>query len=152
MSWAVGQIDGRDVGYGVPAVCDHPECGTRIDRGLSYKCESCNLFFCSMHRVGDACDRCLSGELPYDPKPDIAEWLEHKETHPSWAQWRQLQAMEKELQNRELTDREKIDLDILLYGTGFGRFRPDGSIEHIPAPEVLVFGKEGLRGQVGKKD
>lgn len=150
MSWAVGEIDGRDVGYGVPAECDHPECKTRIDRGMAYQCETCNLFFCGMHRAGNACDRCLSGELPFDPKPDLPEWLEHKETHPSWAQWRArrtIETLRKELQNETLTDREKIDLDVLIYGNGFGRMRPDGTLEHIPAPEVMVFGKEGLRGK-----
>lgn len=35
-------------------------------------------------------------------------------------------------------DRRKIDEDILLYGTGFGRHRPDGRIEHIPANEVVM--------------
>ena len=37
MSWAVGfdsQWD-RDIGYGVPAYCDHPGCGKEIDRGLA---------------------------------------------------------------------------------------------------------------------
>ena len=29
--------------------------------------------------------------------------------------------------------------DRLVYGTGFARRRPDGSLEHIPAADVLVF-------------
>ena len=40
MGWAIG-YDGRwerDIGYGVPAVCDHPDCNVRIDRGLDYVC------------------------------------------------------------------------------------------------------------------
>lgn len=42
MSWSVGWDPNwrRDIGYGVPAVCDHPECGVAIDRGLSYVCGS----------------------------------------------------------------------------------------------------------------
>jgi hypothetical protein len=30
--------DGRDIGYGISATCDHPGCETKIDRGLSYCC------------------------------------------------------------------------------------------------------------------
>lgn len=58
MGWAVGQDRGRWVGYGVPSICDMPECGTKIDRGLSYICggeprggdHGCGLFFCSEMR------------------------------------------------------------------------------------------------------
>ncbi len=40
MSWAVGfdETWQRDIGYGVPAYCDHPGCMAEIDRGLSYVC------------------------------------------------------------------------------------------------------------------
>jgi len=40
MSWAIGYDTRwqRDVGYGVPAWCDHPGCEAEIDRGLSYVC------------------------------------------------------------------------------------------------------------------
>jgi hypothetical protein len=37
------------------------------------------------------------------------------------------------------TDEDLIERDRLLYGTGFGRLRGDGSIEHIPAQTVVVF-------------
>jgi hypothetical protein len=40
MSWAIG-YDGRwkrDIGYGVPAYCDHPGCNEEIDRGLAHVC------------------------------------------------------------------------------------------------------------------
>ena len=30
---------GRWAGYGVPAECDRPDCATKIDRGLAYRCE-----------------------------------------------------------------------------------------------------------------
>lgn len=59
MSWAVGYDVNwdRDVGYGVPSVCDHPDCDEKIDRGLSYVCgdqpyggsNGCGLYFCSKH-------------------------------------------------------------------------------------------------------
>ena len=40
MSWTVGYDENwkRDIGYGVPSICDHPGCTARIDRGLSYVC------------------------------------------------------------------------------------------------------------------
>ena len=39
MGWEIGYDDNweRDIGYGVPAECDHPDCQV-IDRGLSYVC------------------------------------------------------------------------------------------------------------------
>lgn len=59
MGWEIGYDDrwGRDVGYGVPAQCDHPGCDVLIDRGLSYVCGAdmyggdmgCGLFFCDKH-------------------------------------------------------------------------------------------------------
>ena len=40
MGWAVGFDNNwnRDIGYGVPAICDFPGCGEEIDRGLGYVC------------------------------------------------------------------------------------------------------------------
>lgn len=40
MSWAIGYDENwkRDVGYGVPAICDHPGCNEKIDRGLAFVC------------------------------------------------------------------------------------------------------------------
>jgi hypothetical protein len=63
MGWSYGH-DGRwnrDIGYGVPAICDHPDCNEEIDRGLSYVCGSepyggddgCGLYFCSSHLFYD---------------------------------------------------------------------------------------------------
>ena len=36
MSWSIGYDDNwdRDIGYGVPAYCDHPGCNEEIDRGF----------------------------------------------------------------------------------------------------------------------
>lgn len=38
MGWSVGFDENwqRDIGYGVPAYCDHPQCKAEIDRGLDY--------------------------------------------------------------------------------------------------------------------
>lgn len=101
MGWELGERDGRDIGYGVPAVCDHPDCSEEIDRGVSYACRECGLFFCESHLYptaeeddyreypGDGlCERCRDEGRPFDPKPDVAEWANHKLSHPSWQQWR----------------------------------------------------------------
>lgn len=99
MGWCVGW-DGtwqRDIGYGVPAVCDHPECEESIDRGLSYVCggqpyggaDGCCLYFCGNH-LGPRhlCERCQISEPSFTPKSDVAEWLHHKLTDETWAAWR----------------------------------------------------------------
>lgn len=99
MGWSVGydRFWQRDIGYGVPAVCDHPDCNTKIDRGLSYVCGGepyggrygCGLYFCDKHLTAtDRCLRCCAEMEPYTPKPDTAEWLNHKETNESWSEWR----------------------------------------------------------------
>lgn len=106
MGWSIGYDSTwkRDIGYGVPATCDHPGCGEQIDRGLGFVCggepyggeHGCGLFFCSKHRqiAGDRrenaslCARCYRGRSPFKPTPDAPEWIEHKLTHASWARWR----------------------------------------------------------------
>ncbi|ARQ95393.1 hypothetical protein [Bradyrhizobium phage BDU-MI-1] len=96
--------DGRDIGYGVPALCDHPGCDAEIDRGLSHVCgmintdgedRGCGLHFCAVHlgyspRFGQLCVRCYPRRRPpIERKPDVAEWMRHKLADPSWEQWRQ---------------------------------------------------------------
>lgn len=108
MSWSIGFDSkwSRDIGWGVPAYCDHPGCEEKIDRGLSYVCggepyggdHGCGLYFCSAHlfhyrframQVGAPfCKRCIAYRPPFKPKPEHPEWLEHKATDPSWAEWR----------------------------------------------------------------
>ena len=103
MGWSLG-YDGtwqRDIGYGVPAYCDHPQCRAVIDRGLSYVCggepyggdRGCGLYFCDAHLYIGAgrpqrCSRCLYRKRPFAAKPDHPEWLRHKLTDESWAPWR----------------------------------------------------------------
>jgi hypothetical protein len=115
MGWAVGYDTKwkRDIGYGVPSICDHPECETEINRGLAYVCanqepyggEGCGLFFCELHRnyrslgddedgeddlsAGQFCERCLVDGPPFDPKPDTPERIAWKLTDSSWQQWRE---------------------------------------------------------------
>lgn len=104
MGWSIGfdSNTDRDIGYGVPAFCDHPKCSAEIDRGLSYVCggdpyggeRGCGLFFCAEHlwnspRLPQLCARCRRhSSRPFPPKPDHPKWIEHKLKDPSWAEWR----------------------------------------------------------------
>lgn len=105
MGWSIGYDTNwqRDIGYGVPAQCDHPDCTAEIHRGLAYVCggepyggeHGCGLYFCGSHlcyTVGEdkpqRCQRCAEDEKPYTPTPDIAEWLCWKLNDDSWAAWR----------------------------------------------------------------
>ncbi len=113
MGWSYGFVDGRDVGYGVPATCDYPTCKKKIDRGLGYVCaeqqigggeNGCGLFFCGNHADGMGfCERCSYNQeiydeekdnwkdlkAPFDPKPDHPVWLRWKLKDSSWEQWRE---------------------------------------------------------------
>lgn len=106
MGWGIYEVEGgRDAGYQVPAICDHPGCEAEIDRGVSYACGGeprggeygCGLYFCSEHLfykdVGDrhfvqTCERCLKDQEPFDPKPDALMWVGWKLQHESWQEWR----------------------------------------------------------------
>lgn len=107
MSWAVGYDDRwqRDIGYGVPALCDYPGCGVSIDRGLAHVCggdayggeKGCGLFFCGKHLqyargCFQMCERCATRRKPFTPTPDTYEWVHHKHTDESWQEWRDEQA------------------------------------------------------------
>ena len=108
MNWSVGYDSdwNRDIGYGVPSICDHPDCDERIDRGLSYVCGGepyggdggCGLFFCTrcLSPAG-VCERCREHREPFNPKPDLVEWMRHKLTHESWAEWRAMNQDEVDL-------------------------------------------------------
>lgn len=106
MGWSIGTgAYGRDIGYGVPAECDKPDCHERIDRGLSYCCGGylsdygCGLYFCGTHltyrkpRGSDGyvelCPRCYRYRSPYEPKEDIEEWQHWKLVDDSWEKWRE---------------------------------------------------------------
>ena len=34
------------------------------------------------------CERCAGEKEPFDPKPDVSEWVRWKLTDESWAKWR----------------------------------------------------------------
>lgn len=103
MGWSIGYDENwqRDIGYGVPAYCDHPGCGEKIDRGLSYVCggqpyggeRGCGLYFCAKHLQYHAgyqnCERCAcDADRPFEPRPDHPEWVQWKLTDDSWQEWR----------------------------------------------------------------
>ena len=101
MGWSIGFDTNwnRDIGYSVPAFCDHPKCSEEIDRGLGYVCggepygepHGCGLYFCSKHQRGygpQLCSRCVNRKPPYKPKPDHPRWIKWKLTDESWAEWR----------------------------------------------------------------
>ncbi|WP_041493237.1 hypothetical protein [Burkholderia lata] len=106
MGWSIGYDDNwkRDIGYDVPATCDHPECNAKIDRGLAHVCaheepyggeEGCGLYFCHAHLSGTGmCERCATKiddgpyVAPFEAKPDHPDWIRWKLTDPSWRQWR----------------------------------------------------------------
>jgi len=100
MGWNIGYDNRwkRDIGYGVPAYCDHPYCDEEIDRGIAYVCGGdlyggvggCGLFFCSKHIVdGECCERCAKEKDPFRPKPDHPKWMNWKLSDESWEVWRQ---------------------------------------------------------------
>jgi len=104
VGWSIGfdRNWNRDIGYGVSAYCDAPDCMKEIDRGLSYVCGGdayggdygCGLYFCASHlyyaRKTFLCRRCADYRpSPYKRiAPEHPEWLHHKMTDPSWQQWR----------------------------------------------------------------
>ena len=99
MGWSLGYDPAwdRDIGYGVPAYCDHPKCNKEIDRGLAYVCggepyggdHGCGLYFCDEHKYGLLCERCYHDWDPFEPKPEHPRWTAHKLTDASWAPWRE---------------------------------------------------------------
>ena len=65
MGWSIGFDTrwNRDIGYGVPAYCDHPGCNKEIDRGLSHVCggEPCDYCTDRLHA------NCSGGRTEYFP-------------------------------------------------------------------------------------
>lgn len=111
MGWSIGYDDQwkRDIGYGVPCLCDHPSCSAKIDRGLSYVCggepyggnRGCGLYFCDDHlfhsvKLPQLCEKCLKHKKLFSPKPDTLQWTYFKMTDPSWEEWRKENHLTKE--------------------------------------------------------
>lgn len=112
MGWSIGFDPGwrRDIGYGVPALCDHPDCTTGIDRGLSYVCgnapyggdNGCGLYFCDRHlasvwddegeevilasngeELHQLCERCIDRHTTGEAEP-----FEPKADVLEWVKWK----------------------------------------------------------------
>jgi len=128
MGWSIGFDNNwnRDIGYGVPAYCDHPGCGEEIDRGIAHVCGGepyggdygCGLYFCSQHLYlasyrPQLCAQCRAGMEPFVPTLDHPDWVNHKLTDPSWQQWRDENPTEvvklKIPQSRSLYNQRIID-------------------------------------------
>lgn len=105
----------RDIGYGVLAYCDHPQCNLTIARSSEYACgetldggpHGCGLYFCLTHlnhshspdgtrdrRDSDdnclprRCGRCIDGQAPFSPKDCHPLWANWKLIDDSWLAWR----------------------------------------------------------------
>ncbi len=124
MGWSIGYDSNweRDIGYGVPAICDHPKCNKKIDRGLSFVCGGdpyggeygCGLYFCEEHlsyrkpRGADGpvqlCPRCYYYKQSFNPKPDTKEWIKWKLTDSSWKKWRETHKEEVIKMKKELKE------------------------------------------------
>lgn len=111
MGWSIGFDNNwnRDIGYGVVAYCDHPECNKVIDRGLAYVCageeprggDGCGLYFCGKHLSHWIMPEATEDEKQdeeYDPEPLAMSACERcgngedpfaaKPEHPHWAWWK----------------------------------------------------------------
>lgn len=123
MGWSIGYDENweRDIGYGVPATCDHPGCIEEITRGLSHVCghqepyggeDGCGLYFCHAHGGGTLCSHCAEQAgaqtlCPHLPSPDVTEWIEHKLNDPTWQEWRDKSPAEVSDLRAELARRQK---------------------------------------------
>ena len=114
MGYAIYKLNkNRLAGYGVPAICDHPDCNKEIDRGVSYACGEpmssevgCDRYFCSEHKktyhhddstgeqcfhlVGDChcrsfsiCNRCFEN---YQMEGDMY-WKDSYKEKPETEEW-----------------------------------------------------------------
>lgn len=107
MGWSIGYDETwqRDIGYGVVAYCDHPDCDKEIDRGLDHVCANqeprggagCGLYFCDEHHncyveedddLDNCCERCRGGKESFNVKPEHPLWIQFKMTDYSWRTWR----------------------------------------------------------------
>jgi len=107
MGYQVYKVGQRWGGYGVPAICEHPDCNEEIDRGVSFACGGepfseygCDRYFCEKHRhyhcfnsgngrtCVEVCERCDKRKSSFPYKPEHPDWVKHLLKDPSWAKWR----------------------------------------------------------------
>ena len=111
MGYQVYEVGNRWGGYGVPTICEQPNCTEEIDRGISYACGGepfsewgCDRYFCSKHlfyhnfRNSDGgnlyCYRCVKYKNPFPYKPERKEWVQFLLKDKSWANWREENQLE----------------------------------------------------------
>ena len=120
MGWSIGWDStwNRDIGYGVPAYCDHPKCSAQINRGLAYVCcdqapyggdKGCGLYFCGDHHdYRGRCPKCRRYDnRPYRPKPEHPKWIRHVLRDKSWAPWRNAHPEDVARLRQQLPQRER---------------------------------------------
>jgi hypothetical protein len=150
MSWSIGYDTHwkRDIGYGVPAYCDHPGCLKKIDRGLAHVCGGephggefgCGLYFCSDHLyMGEKCqlcEMCDNSKPLFEPTPDHSEWIAHKLSDDSWEEWRE--------QNKEtvlaLTKQLYYELIMAVESKHEGETRHETALRYIRERELACAG------------
>lgn len=134
MGWGLGWDSNwsRDIGYDVPAHCDHPGCRKVINRGLSHVCGGepcggeygCGLYFCERHLYArsvsnlQACARCLKYRKPFKAKPDHKSWTRWKMKHWSWWEWRKENGIPEPNRILKVDPDELEDRDYLAYLEG----------------------------------
>lgn len=125
MGYAVYKVGKRWGGYGVPAICEYPDCNEEIDRGISYACggepfseHGCDRYFCGKHRnyhcfnsgngreCVEVCARCNKYKQPFPYKLEHPTWIKHLLTDDSWKEWREKNP--KEVENMKLMHSESL--------------------------------------------
>lgn len=128
MGWSIGYDEKwqRDIGYGVPCVCDSPKCNEVIDRGLAHVCggephggeRGCGLYFCQAHHrrgsQSNLCLRCERNRAPYAPKEDSWPWVLLKLKDKSWeecrkenSEWMKINEAKRTAKRRKKPDTDK---------------------------------------------
>ena len=58
MGYEIYKVGQRWGGYGVPAICEHPDCDEEINRGMACACGGepfsdygCDMYFCGKHKT-----------------------------------------------------------------------------------------------------
>jgi len=108
MGYQLYKVGHRWGGYGVPAICEHPDCNEKIDRGMGCACGGepyseygCDRYFCGKHLEShcfntgfgervciQVCERCAKRRSPFPYKPETKEWIKHLLNDKSWDIWR----------------------------------------------------------------
>lgn len=137
MGYQIYQVGKRWGGYGVPAICEHPDCKEEVDRGISYACggepfseKGCDRYFCSKHlnyiyfnedgercrhkndcdcESVELCERCAKGKPSFPYKPEHPDWVKHLLKDPSWSEWRKKNPVKvKELKSLVVPPQEEV--------------------------------------------